>query len=689
MNEVPTETSLDIRQRAEKIARLGGVMDSKPLSLAEAHKQLHKLLVCQIELELQNEELVQNQVEMESALALYDMAPIGYLILNEKGVIQEANITASVLLGIARNVFRKMLISKFIFHDDTNDFDFYYTRLVTSGELQNWEMRMVRIDGSQFWVSVQAALLLNGNFGVTLTDISERKQMEDQLRESEDRYRSLFNVSAEAILLTAPDGKILRANPATCRMFERTEEEIRQIGRSGLVDTSDPRLKLAIEDRNKTGNLSNVELTGIRKNGEKFPADVSSSIFTDKEGNARTSMIIRDITERKLLEEALQNNNDRLQELVAEKTSQLSNTLAHLAKSERFKHTIIDSLPANIVVIDKNGMILSSNTHWMQFGKENSISDETCISVGADYLAACRKASSPDEPGFEAALSALRGITSVLEGRETSFTMDYPCHSPTKNRWYRMTVNWPDTEFEGAVIAHTDISALKQLEEEQHTYTSHLVEAIERERTRTARELHDSLGQSLTLISFTINELKRDNSHHDINQQNLLDIQTGVVSMMESIRRICADLRPALLDELGLSEALEWQCKDFTRRSGIPCSFTFDGDCCDDNRECQMTIFRIVQESQNNTIKHAAASKASFSLYKKDGFVYVEFIDDGVGFTTQKSSGDRSFGIIGMRERAKALGATFEIISSKGKGTSVKLVIPCKRQEGTDALSHS
>jgi signal transduction histidine kinase len=101
-----------------------------------------------------------------------------------------------------------------------------------------------------------------------------------------------------------------------------------------------------------------------------------------------------------------------------------------------------------------------------------------------------------------------------------------------------------------------------------------------------------------------------------------------------------------------------------------------------------MTIFRIVQESQNNTIKHAAASRADFSLYRKDGFVYVEFIDDGVGFTTQKSSGDRSFGIIGMRERAKALGATFEIVSNKGKGTSVKLVIPCKRQEGTDALSH-
>jgi PAS domain S-box-containing protein len=578
MKTAPTETSPSLRQRAEEKARLDKVADSKPLSLDGAVKLVHELRVHQIELEMQNDELHRKQGELESALALYELAPTG--------------------------------------------------------------------------------------------------------------YHSLFNASADAILVTSPDGKNQSANPAACRMFERTEEEIMQIGRSELVDTSDPRFTLAIEERNNTGSYRNVDLTCFRKNGEIFPVDVSSFNFIDKRGNARTILIIRDITVQKRLKEALQNNNDRLQELVAEKTSQLSDTLTHLAKSERFKSTVIDSLPANIAVIDKNGMILSINRPWMQFGQENSISDETCISVGADYLAACRKASSPDEPGFESALSALHGIRSVLEGRETSFTMDYPCHSPAINRWYRMTVNWPDVEFEGAVITHTDISALKQLEEEQRTYTSYLVEAIERERTRTARELHDSLGQSLALISFTVNELKRSNISQKNNQQKLLDIQAGVVHMMESIRRICADLRPALLDELGLSEALEWQCKDFTRRSGIPCSFTFNDNSCEIHRECQMTIFRIVQESQNNTIKHAAASRADFSLYRKDGFVYVEFIDDGVGFTTQKSSGDRSFGIIGMRERAKALGATFEIVSNKGKGTSVKLVIPCKRQEGTDALSH-
>jgi signal transduction histidine kinase len=101
-----------------------------------------------------------------------------------------------------------------------------------------------------------------------------------------------------------------------------------------------------------------------------------------------------------------------------------------------------------------------------------------------------------------------------------------------------------------------------------------------------------------------------------------------------------------------------------------------------------MAIFRIVQESLNNIMKHAVASRADISFNRCGGTIYVEISDDGRGMKTKKRSVDRSFGIIGMRERAHSLGATFEITSKKGKGTSVKLVIPCRGQEGTNAVSH-
>jgi len=97
----------------------------------------------------------------------------------------------------------------------------------------------------------------------------------------------------------------------------------------------------------------------------------------------------------------------------------------HLTSSEQFKQTIIDSLPANIAVIDQNGLITAINKPWLKFGYGNDITDELCISVGADYLAPCRKTSNPDDSDSETAYSALQGITAVLEGRETSFIMDY------------------------------------------------------------------------------------------------------------------------------------------------------------------------------------------------------------------------------------------------------------------------
>ncbi|MGC1454925.1 MAG: PAS domain S-box protein, partial [Nitrospirota bacterium] len=143
-------------------------------------------------------------------------------------------------------------------------------------------------------------------------DRASYKLADEKLRESEDRYRSLFNNSIDAVMLTVPDGKILSANPAACRMFGRTEAEICAIGRDGLIDPSDPRWRALVEERTRTGQASG-ELTFIRKDGSRFPGEASSLVFEDKEGNLRTSMVVHDITGHKRAEQELRKLNRVLQ----------------------------------------------------------------------------------------------------------------------------------------------------------------------------------------------------------------------------------------------------------------------------------------------------------------------------------------------------------------------------------------
>jgi PAS domain S-box-containing protein len=185
--------------------------------------------------------------------------------------------------------------------------------------------------GETFWVEVTLRQSEHGQKGQVLAvvrDISARKQAEAALRESEQRYRSLFDSSPDGLLLTAPDGRIFSANSRLCSMLGRTEASIKEIGRDGIVDISDPRLVRALEERQQTGKFNNVELTCVRHDGGKFSVEVSSTVFRDKEGNLRTSMIVHDLTSRKRIEEKLRASLAEKDILLREVHHRVKNNLA-------------------------------------------------------------------------------------------------------------------------------------------------------------------------------------------------------------------------------------------------------------------------------------------------------------------------------------------------------------------------
>jgi PAS domain S-box-containing protein len=163
------------------------------------------------------------------------------------------------------------------------------------------------------WIFVVLSALLI--FLFLRVESAQRRAARRAQSESEERFGQLFENSMDAILLTAPDGSIIAANPAACRMFERSEDEIKQIGRNGVVDTSDPNLQHALEQRARTGSYYG-ELTFLRKDGTKFPGEISTSLFVNREGLVRTSMIIRDISQRRQTEQALRESQDYLRAMI-------------------------------------------------------------------------------------------------------------------------------------------------------------------------------------------------------------------------------------------------------------------------------------------------------------------------------------------------------------------------------------
>lgn len=242
-------------------------------------------------------------------------------LLSEDGTLLWENPAATHMLGYPYDQYKGQNIFTLLHQDDQERVQAHFAEILSNpGNVVHSSFRLKHVDGSWRWVEGIGTNLLDEPtvqaIVINYRDVTERLTAEIRLRESEERYRLLYNSSLDAILLTIPDGSILSANPAACRMLGWSEEEIKQVGRSGVVDISDPVLGSALEERQRTGKFSGI-LTFIRKNGEKFPGEVSTALFEDQNGQIRSSIIIRDISERKKNEERLRTSEETYRYLFA------------------------------------------------------------------------------------------------------------------------------------------------------------------------------------------------------------------------------------------------------------------------------------------------------------------------------------------------------------------------------------
>jgi signal transduction histidine kinase len=225
----------------------------------------------------------------------------------------------------------------------------------------------------------------------------------------------------------------------------------------------------------------------------------------------------------------------------------------------------------------------------------------------------------------------------------------------------------------------------RQMQESLRNLSNQVLHVQEEERKRISRELHDEVGQALTAISMNLQALKRNGaSESPAMLRKLADTQSLLQGTMETVHRFARELRPSMLDELGLLPALRSQMKGFAERTGLEVRFRANAIAENLDAEQKTVLFRIAQESLTNVARHAQASRVEVTLRKLGNSICMEVADNGKSFdqNAQSAARGKRLGLLGMQERVRLVNGKFAIQPSPGNGTTVRVEIPFKDGSG-------
>lgn len=263
--------------------------------------------------------------------------------------------------------------------------------------------------------------------------------------------------------------------------------------------------------------------------------------------------------------------------------------------------------------------------------------------------------------------------------------------------FYEITLAWDDTlrwiffVGEGSFVSwiteklRLATAELNHSREELRELTRHQQTLREEEQKRIAREIHDELGQMLTGLKLDIHMMKKKVGAGM--PTDLDELSSRVDDTIGSVRRIASELRPSILDDFGLIPAIEWQAGEFEAKAGIDCAFVCTDESVHLDPEAEAAVFRIVQEALTNVARHSDASAVCVTVENSDGHLNVMIEDDGRGFDPQHLTKTRSLGILGMRERARLIGASLDIRSRDHSGTVVALTVPINNRNLAEAAA--
>ncbi len=480
----------------------------------------------------------------------------------------------------------------------------------------------------------------------------ERRKAEELARESEEFSSSLMSNSPNAILVINPDSSVRYAN--------RAFEELTGFSAAEVIGATAPYPWWTEETPHKGAEgIREIMSQGGRrleepfqkKNGERFWAEVNGTpVLRDGEFRYYLANWV-DVTERRKAEQEARYQRDYFQSL-------FHGSPEAVATLDLQRH-VLDVNPAfeklfGYALEDIKGKDM--HTFILPQGKEREGKDISLRVSRGEVVAAESVRRAAD--GREIPVSLL-GAPVIVEGRQVGLLSIYRDVTERKR-------------------AEEELEASRQ---ELRELAAHIESVREEERTGIARELHDEIGQALTAIKIDLSWLRRELPK---DQALLLEKTRGLLrvadSAIKTVRRISSELRPGILDDLGLTAAIQWYAGEFEQRTGVKCEVSVEREVIVLEQDRSTAVFRIFQEALTNVARHAAATRVQVNLGERDGRLVLEITDDGKGITPRQISGRKAFGLMGMRERAAFLGGELQISGGPGRGTRVTVSIPLRRE---------
>jgi PAS domain S-box-containing protein len=391
-------------------------------------------------------------------------------------------------------------------------------------------------------------------------------------------------------------------------------------------------------------------LYGLRADGGEFPIEASISQHSES-GSRLYTVILRDVTERVSSEDLL-------------------------ARSEARLRGILDSAMDAIITVDeRQHVVLFNKAAELVFGcgRDDAIGAPLAWFIPERFRAShSQLVQRFGEAGETSRRMGTARIVMGLRRNGEEFPIEASISHVREHGQRFFTVILRD------VTERTrQDEALRRSRDEIRALGLAANNLREQEKSRVARELHDELGQSLTALKIDLGWMKDQVGDKDpAILQKLASMHLLLDGTVAATRRISADLRPLVLDDLGLAAAADWLVQNFTARTGIPCELALAQGFEDMPDPHATTIFRVLQESLTNIAKHAEARHVEVTLGKDREHMTLAVSDDGRGFSPQAPRKPASFGLLGLRERAALLGGDVSIESAPGRGTIVEMRLP-------------